>query len=175
MGITVDPTTAVQKKVDVSIKAGQTISEKVLLLEIWSTGNVNGEKTTQVKDEGKSIKGTFRQIQFKFDTINNYIYTKYSDDQKLEKTYSGTASEFSVSILSTGNANTVVRTAKTSGVSDLSEKYNGSAGFLEVKVETVTEPDRVSKPEGFWSSEKWSNGIDRTIRWRKLRGWFPFF
>ena len=47
MATTVDPSTAISKKVNVSIKDGQTISEKVLLLEIWSTGNVNGEKTIQ--------------------------------------------------------------------------------------------------------------------------------
>ena len=135
MATTVDPTTAIPKKVNVSIKDGQTISEEVLLLEIWSTGNVNGEKTIQVKDEGKSIKGTFRQIQLKFDINNNYIYTKNSDNQKLEKTYSGTASEFSISGLSTGNANTVIRTAKTSSISDLSKKYDGSAELVEVKVE----------------------------------------
>ena len=137
MATTVDPTTAIPKKVNVSIKDGQTISEEVLLLEIWSTGNVNGEKTIQVKDEGKSIKGTFRQIQLKFDINNNYIYTKNSDNQKLEKTYSGTASEFSISGLSTGNANTVIRTAKTSSISDLSKKYDGSAELVEVKVETM--------------------------------------
>ena len=96
--------TAISKKVDVSIKDGQTFSEKVLLLELWSIGNVYGEKTIEVKDEGKSINGTFRQIQFKFDKNNNYIYTKNSDNQKLEKSYSGTASEFSISGLSAGNA-----------------------------------------------------------------------
>jgi len=169
MATTVDSTTAIPKKVNVSIKDGQTISEEVLLLEIWSTGNVNGEKTILVKDEGKSIKGTFRQIQFKFDINNNYIYTKNSDNQKLEKTYSGTALEFSISGLSTGNANTVIRTAKTSSISDLSKKYDGSAELVEVNVETVTGPDRVSKPEGFWSSEKWSNGIDRTKRDIRIR------
>ena len=142
MATSVDPNTAISKEVNIIIKDGQTISEKVLLLEIWSTGNVNGEKTIQVKDEGKSIKGTFRQIQFKFDINNNYIYTKKSDDQKLEKTYSGTASEFSISGLSVGNANTVIRTAKTSSLSDLSKKYDGSTELVEVKVDRVTDPVR---------------------------------
>ena len=43
-GNNVDPSTAIPKKVNVSIKDGKTISEKVLLLEIWSTGNATARK-----------------------------------------------------------------------------------------------------------------------------------
>ena len=162
MATSVDPNTAISKEVNIIIKDGQTISEKVLLLEIWSTGNVNGEKTIQVKDEGKSIKGTFRQIQFKFDINNNYIYTKKSDDQKLEKTYSGTASEFSISGLSVGNANTVIRTAKTSSLSDLSKKYDGSTELVEVKVEKVAslESDTASKDVKLFPQESHIDEFD---------------
>lgn len=139
MATVVDPTTAVQKQVDVSIKDRQIVSDKVFLLEIWSTGNFNSEKTIEVKDENKNISGTFKQVQFKFDKDNNYIYTKFDVNQKgLDKKYSGTALEFSISGLSAGNANTVIRTAKTNSASDLTELYNGSAERVDVKVEKVT-------------------------------------
>ena len=75
MATTIDPATAIQKKVDVSVKDGKSFSENVFFLEIWSTGNVTSEKTIEVKNDGKKLAGAFKLIQFKFDKNNNYIYT----------------------------------------------------------------------------------------------------
>ena len=81
---TVNPTTAIQKKVDVSIKDGKTFSEEVFFLQIWSTGNVTSEKQIKVTD-GEGFRGAFRQIQFKFDKNHNYIYTKNDNNQKIDE------------------------------------------------------------------------------------------
>src|ERR671910_2322440 len=113
MATVIDPSTAVQKKVDISIKDGKTFSEKVFFLEIWSTGNVTSQKTLEVKGE-QNLSGAFKQVQFRFDKNSNYIYTKSDINQKeFDKTYKGTASEFSLSGLLAGNTNTVIRTGRT--------------------------------------------------------------
>ena len=155
MGTTIDPATAIQKKVDVSVKDGKSFSENVFFLEIWSTGNVTSEKTIEVKNDGKKSAGAFKLIQFKFDKNNNYIYTSSDINQKA--TYTGTASEFSISGLSAGGDNTVIRIGKTNSPNDVTEQYNGPAELVEVKVETVdssgSESNRVIKDDGFWPQD----------------------
>jgi hypothetical protein len=129
MATTIDPSTAIRKKVDVSVKDGKSFSENVFFLEIWSTGNVTSEKTIEVKNDGKKLAGAFKLIQFKFDKNNNYIYTSSDINQKA--TYTGTASEFSISGLSAGNANTVIRIGKTNSPNDVIEQYNGPAELVK--------------------------------------------
>src|SRR5918995_1513390 len=94
MATVIDPTTSIQKNVDVSINGKKPFTEKVFFLEIWSTGNVSSQKT-----------------------------------------FEGTASEFSISGLSAGNTNTVIRISKTISANDVPEMYNGPAERVEVKVE----------------------------------------
>ena len=143
MATVIDPATAIQKKVDVSIKDGKTFNGRVFLLEIWSMGNVTSEKTLEVEGE-KTISGTFKQVQFRFDTKNNYIYTKSDVNQKeFDKTYKGTASVFYISGLA-DNANTIIRMANTNDANDLSEPHNGPAERIEVRVSG--EPDKPTKP-----------------------------
>jgi hypothetical protein len=154
MGTVIDPAAAIQKKVDVSIEDGKSFSEEVFFLELWSMGDVTVEKTIEVKDE-KKFGGTFKQIQFKFDKDHNYIYTKKDNNQKeFDKSYKGTASEFSISGLSAGKANSVIRVGKTNNANDLSELYNGPADRIEVRlghelVETTrpTGSDRGPQPK----------------------------
>ena len=162
---TANPTTAIQKKVEVSISDGKTFSEEVFFLHLESVGNVTSEKEIKVTD-GEGFSGAFKQIQFRFDKDRNYIYTKFDNDQKeFDEKYKGTASEFSISGLSAGNTNTVIRTGKTNSANDVSEKHNGPADRVKVIVETVGSSELKSKPEeGLWSSEKWNNGIERTIK-----------
>ena len=134
---TVNPTTAIQKKVEVSINDGKTFSEEVFFLHLESVGNVTSEKKIKVTD-GEGFSGAFKQIQFRFDKDRNYIYTKFDNDQKeFDEKYKGTASEFSISGLSAGNTNTVIRTGKTNSANDVSEKHNGPAELVKVIVETV--------------------------------------
>jgi hypothetical protein len=153
MATTIDPSTAIRKKVDVSVKDGKSFSENVFFLEIWSTGNVTSEKTIEVKNDGKKLAGAFKLIQFKFDKNNNYIYTSSDINQKA--TYTGTASEFSISGLSAGNANTVIRIGKTNSPNDVIEQYNGPAELVKVKVEQNSISELASKlKKGFWSSEE---------------------
>ena len=78
---TVNPATAIQKKVEVSINDGKTFSEEIFFLHLESIGNVTSEKKIEVKD-GESFSGAFKQIQFRFDKDRNYIYTKFDDNQK---------------------------------------------------------------------------------------------
>jgi hypothetical protein len=162
---TANPTTAIQKKVEVSINDGKTFSEEIFFLHLESVGNVTSEKEIKVKD-GEGFSGAFKQIQFRFDKDRNYIYTKFDNNQKeFDEKYKGTALEFSISGLSAGNANTVIRTGKTNSANDVSEKHNGPAELVKVIVETVGSSELKSKPEeGLWSSEKWNNGIERTIK-----------
>ena len=106
----------------------------------WSYGlleMLTSEKTIEVKDEGKSLTGAFKQIQFKFDKNNNYIYTTRDINQKA--TYAGTASEFSISGLSAG---AVIRIGKTNIANDVTEQYNGPAESVEVKVESYFKTGR---------------------------------
>ena len=100
----------------------------------------------------KELNGPFKQIQFKFDKNRNYIYTKSDINQRFDETYTGTASEFSISGLSAGSANTVIRIGKTNSANDVTEQYNGPAELVEVKVETVAslESDRVIKDDEFF-------------------------
>jgi hypothetical protein len=78
-------------------------------LELWSIGNTASQKTIEVEGEGQKL-GPFKQIQFRFDKDRNYIYTKNDNNQKeFDEKYKGTASEFSISGLSAGNAKTVIR------------------------------------------------------------------
>ena len=142
---TVNPATAIQKKVEVSIKDGKTFSEEVFFLHLESVGNVTSEKEIKVTD-GEGFSGAFKQIQFRFDKDRNYIYTKFDNDQKeFDEKYKGTASEFSISGLSAGNAKTVIRTGKTNSANDVSEKHNGPAD--RVKVIVGGEPDNPIKPK----------------------------
>src|SRR5918995_531881 len=134
MATVIDPTTSIQKNVDVSINGQKSFTEKVFFLEIWSTGNVSSQKTIEVKGE-KKLNGTFKQVQFKFDKNSNYIYTKSDVNQKeFDKTYKGTAPEFSISGLSAGNTNAVIRISKTNSANDVPEMYNGPAERVDVKV-----------------------------------------
>jgi hypothetical protein len=133
---TANPTTAIQKKVEVSINDGKTFSEEIFFLHLESVGNVTSEKEIKVKD-GEGFSGAFKQIQFRFDKDRNYIYTKFDNNQKeFDEKYKGTALEFSISGLSAGNANTVIRTGKTNSANDVSEKHNGPAELVKVIVET---------------------------------------
>ena len=134
---TVNPATAIPKKVDVSTNDGKTFSEKVFFLELWSIGNTASQKTIEVKGEGQKL-GPFKQIQFRFDKDRNYIYTKSDVNQRFDETYAGTASEYSISGLSAGNAKTVIRIGRTNSANDVAEQYNGPAERVEVKVETAT-------------------------------------
>jgi hypothetical protein len=144
MATVVDPTTAIQKKVNVSVNGKKSFTEEVYFLEIWSVGDVNSQKTLEVKGESNR-SGAFKQVQFKFDKNSNYIYTKSDVNQKeFDKTYKGTASEFSISGLSAGNANTVIRISKTNSPNDVPEMYNGLAERVDVKV--GVEPDKPTKP-----------------------------
>jgi hypothetical protein len=157
----VSPSTAIQKKVDVSVKDGRNFSDGVFFLEIWPTGNVTSEKTIEVKGE-KSFSGAFELIQFRFDKNYNYIYTSPDINQKA--TYTGTASEFSISGLSAGNTNTVIRIGKTNSANDVTEQYNGPTERVEVKIEQNIISELKSKPEeGLWTSVAWNNGKPRTI------------
>ena len=162
MGTTIDPATAIQKKVDVSVKDGKSFSENVFFLEIWSTGNVTSEKTIEVKNDGKKLAGAFKLIQFKFDKNNNYIYTSSDINQKA--TYTGTASEFSISGLSAGGDNTVIRIGKTNSPNDVTEQYNGPAELVEVKVETVdssgSESDNITKADEIFPPETQTEEYD---------------
>src|SRR5215208_2134166 len=173
MATVIDPKTAIQKKVDVTIKDGKGFSEKVFFLEIWSTGNVSSQKTLEIKGE-KNLSGAFKQVQFKFDENSNYIYTKSDVNQKeFDKTYQGTASEFSISGLLAGNTNTVVRISKTNSPNDVPEMYNGLTERIEVKVEpsAALEPQvspgggrEEPKPEELWTSKQRSNEKPRIIK-----------
>jgi hypothetical protein len=130
-------TTAIQKKVEVSIKDGKTFSEEVFFLHLESVGNITSEKKIEVKD-GEGISGAFKQIQFRFDKDRNYIYTKNDNNQKeFDEKYKGTASEFSISGLSAGNAKTVIRTGRSNSANDVAEQHNGSAELVQVKVQTA--------------------------------------
>jgi hypothetical protein len=154
---------AIPKKVDVSTNDGKTFGEKVFFLELWSIGNTASQKTIEVKGEGQKL-GPFKQIQFRFDKDRNYIYTKSDVNQGFDETYAGTASEYSISGLSTGSAKTVIRIGKTNNASDVAEQYNGLAERVQVKVETATISGPIIEPgEGSWTSEKWNNGKERTI------------
>ena len=138
---TVNPTTAIQKRVVVSINDGKSFSEEVFFLHLESIGNVTSEKKIGVKDGG-GFSGTFKQVQFRFDKDHNYIYTKYDNNQKeFDEKYKGTASEFSISGLSAGDAKTVIRTGKTNSTNNVSEQHNGPAERVQVKVETVGSSD----------------------------------
>jgi hypothetical protein len=137
---TANPTTAIQKKVEVSIEDGKTFSEEVFFLHLESVGNVTSEKKIEVKD-GESFSGAFKQIQFRFDKDRNYIYTKNDNNQKeFDEKYKGTASEFSISGLSAGNAKTVIRTGKTNSANDVAEQHNGPAELVKVTVQTAASP-----------------------------------
>jgi hypothetical protein len=139
--------TAIQKKVEVSIKDGKTFSEKVFSLELWSIADANQEKTIQVRND-RDISGPFKQIQFTFDKDRNYVYTKNDYNQKeFDDTYKGIASEFSISGLLEGNANTVIRTSRTNSASDVTEQYNGPAELVHVKVEQITNADLKPEPK----------------------------
>jgi hypothetical protein len=142
---------AIPKKVDVSTNDGKTFGEKVFFLELWSIGNTASQKTIEVKGEGQKL-GPFKQIQFRFDKDRNYIYTKSDVNQGFDETYAGTASEYSISGLSTGSAKTVIRIGKTNNASDVAEQYNGLAERVQVKVETATilESDKVIKDDKFF-------------------------
>ena len=166
---TVSPTTAIQKRVDVSVDNGQSKGDKVYFLEIWSIGSAPGDKTVEAND-GKKFTGTFRQIQFKFDKDNNYIYTKVDDNQKdFDEEYSGTASGFTISGLSAGNAKTVVRTAKTNDESNLSELHNGKAESVKVKVEEVDGETELTLPnDGRPQPEKGANKDVKTWKTAKM-------
>jgi hypothetical protein len=155
---TANPTTAIQKKVEVSIEDGKTFSEEVFFLHLESVGNVTSEKKIEVKD-GESFSGAFKQIQFRFDKDRNYIYTKNDNNQKeFDEKYKGTASEFSISGLSAGNAKTVIRTGKTNSANDVAEQHNGPAELVRVKVEQNIISDLASSKKGFWSSkESWKS------------------
>ena len=48
---TASPTTAIQKKVDVSVDDGQSKGDKVYFLEIWSIGSAPGDKTVELMME----------------------------------------------------------------------------------------------------------------------------
>jgi hypothetical protein len=134
---TANPTTAIQKKVEVSINDGKTFSEEVFFLHLESVGNVTSEKEIKVKD-GEGFSGAFKQIQFRFDKDRNYIYTKNDNNQKeFDEKYKGTALEFSISGLSAGNANTVIRTGRSNSANDVVEKHNGPADRVIVIVETA--------------------------------------
>jgi hypothetical protein len=151
-------TTAIQKKVEVSIKDGKTFSEEVFFLHLESVGNITSEKKIEVKD-GEGISGAFKQIQFRFDKDRNYIYTKNDNNQKeFDEKYKGTASEFSISGLSAGNAKTVIRTGRSNSANDVAEQHNGSAELVQVKVEQNTISELASSKKGFWSSkESWKS------------------
>lgn len=130
-------------------------------MELWSIGNVTSEKTIEVKG-GKSFSGAFELIQFRFDKNYNYIYTSPDINQKA--TYTGTASEFSISGLSAGNTNTVIRIGKTNSANDVTEQYNGPTERVEVKIEQNIISELKSKPEeGLWTSVAWNNGRQRKI------------
>jgi hypothetical protein len=161
---TASSTTAIPKKVDVSTNDGKTFDEKVFFLELWSIGNTASQKTIEIKGE-ENRNGPFRQIQFRFDKDRNYVYTKSDVNQKgFDETYAGTASEYSISGLSTGSAKTVIRIGRTNNANDVAEQYNGPAERVEVKVETATISGPIIEPgEGSWISEKWDNGNSRTI------------
>jgi len=149
---TANPTTAIQKKVEVSIEDGKTFSEEVFFLHLESVGNVTSEKKIEVKD-GESFSGAFKQIQFRFDKDRNYIYTKNDNNQKeFDEKYKGTASEFSISGLSAGNAKTVIRTGKTNSANDVAEQHNGPAELVKVTVQTAASPKskEVIKDDEFW-------------------------
>jgi hypothetical protein len=149
---TANPTTAIQKKVEVSISDGKTFSEEVFFLHLESVGNVTSEKEIKVTD-GESFSGAFKQIQFRFDKDRNYIYTKNDNNQKeFDEKYKGTALEFSISGLSAGNANTVIRTGRSNSANDVVEKHNGPADRVKVIVETVAslKSDEVIKDDEFW-------------------------
>ena len=47
MATTIDPATAIQKKVDVSVKDAKSFSENVFFLEIWPIGNAHQRKNNR--------------------------------------------------------------------------------------------------------------------------------
>jgi hypothetical protein len=154
---TANPTTAIQKKVEVSIKDGKTFSEEVFFLHLESVGNVTSEKKIEVKDGG-SFSGAFKQIQFRFNNDRNYIYTKNDNNQKeFDEKYKGTASEFSISGLSAGNANTVIRTGKTNSANDVSQQHNGPAELVTVKVEKADGEAELTLPDDGRTQDKGAN------------------
>jgi len=128
---------AIPKKIDVFTNDGKTFGEKVFFLELWSIGNTASQKTIEIKGEGQKL-GPFKQIQFRFDKDRNYIYTKSDVNQGFDETYAGTASEYSISGLSTGSGKTVIRIGKTNNANDVAEQYSGLAERVQVKVETST-------------------------------------
>src|SRR5215217_7876881 len=166
MATVIDRSTAIQKRVDVTIVDKRVFDGIVSLLEIWSTG---ASKIILEAKGGESFSGTFKQLQFRFDTKYNYIYTKSDVSQKeFDATYRGTVSEFSISGLS-NNVNTVIRMAKNNNARDLSELYNAPAERIEVNVERSANAELILEPkEGFVKEGGWGGNPD-PVTWEVIR------
>lgn len=141
------------KRVNVFTNDHNSFLEEVVLLELWSLGDTSRQKTIEVKG-GEQKFGLFNQIQFRFAEDRNYIYTRnYNNQKEFDKTYSGTASEFSISGLFVGNTNTVIRTGKTGSANDVAETYRGPADRVDVRISGLSVgaviEDATYLPEGY--------------------------